>query len=168
MRPLLILSTLCAVGLFGGAALAEHPDHATKEKPTREHTVREHASHDAKTPERIERLRSHGEVEHAGHAAGVSELNRTASDKARAQIQKQLDAKADAARNCSGVGDECASHRQLSSSSRSSRDNAQSRTVGLSGPYSGWYAQQRDKMREEAMKARLMAAAMKKMKAEGK
>ena len=174
MRPLLIVSTLCAVGLFGGAALAEHPDHAIKEKPTKEH-IREHVAHErtvreAKTPERIERLRAHGEADHVGRVSGAStQLNRTSSDKAKAIIQKQLDSKAESARNCSGVGDECAAHRQLSSSTSTRSNGATSHSVGASShPYSGFYAQQREKMRAEALIARVKAAGARKMGLEGK
>src|SRR5262245_26065236 len=164
MRAHLMLSTLCAVGLFGGAALAEHTDHATKEKPTKEHFVREHNTREARTPARLERARTLGDVERVTHASS-HKVDRATAEKARLMLERKLEAKAAATRNCSGVGDECASSR-ASNVSRSA--DASSRRVGLGGPTGGWIAEEREKMRERYLVAMMKAMAAKKEGLQGK
>ena len=165
MRAHLILSTLLAVGLFGGAALAEkNDDHASKEKPTKEHFAREHSVRDARTPERMERARTHGDVDRVTRASS-HKVDRATAEKAKLQIERITESKAASRRNCSYEGEECRSSRSSSSTSSRAESN---RTVGLSGPNAGWIAQEREKMREKYLEAMMKSMAMKKEGAAGK
>ena len=165
MRAHLFLSALAVATLVGGVALAERPeqDHSLKEKPRKEHNLRERNNNvreiKAPLPERLERLRAYGEVDRvAKPGAGASQKSQ--NDKAKAQLEQRVNDKLAARRNCSNVGDECnVSSRPGKDTSASSRDGSSKGT---------WLSRERDRLREEYIRAMMDKYMNKALKKEGK
>ena len=143
MRGHVFLTTLFAMSLAGGVALAEK-DHASKDRPQKESVVHERST-SAPRPERLERFRAHGDAERVSHGK-VQSSKAHPSEKTRSQLEQHMNGRFASRGNCSNSGEECSARGSSSSSRLMFRSESDS-----------WLSRQREKLREQWLRG-LMAS----------